>query len=201
MTLPKKGFRKITVNDIMYQYKVTGEDYGINVLIGLPNINGQVLIVDFTYNYKWITNFYEEDVRVSWSLEQKTIITPKIIRYTIFFALKNGWKPKEHLKPLFFRDIENDIELEIKKEMPFPILKNKQVVTAFEYIIPAERSNINLEPYTGQVAMYKQFENKNEALTFAKKMIRKKPTLVCWILRGRNEAIFYVTKDDVKAFA
>jgi hypothetical protein len=39
MALPKKGFRKIKVNDFTYVYKVTGSDYGISFLIALLDVN------------------------------------------------------------------------------------------------------------------------------------------------------------------
>ena len=35
MALPKKGFRKIKVNDFSYVYKVTGSDYGISFLLSV----------------------------------------------------------------------------------------------------------------------------------------------------------------------
>mgnify|MGYP000152979684 FL=1 len=43
MAFPKKGLRKITVDDTKYAYSITGNDDYISLSIGLLEKNGEIL--------------------------------------------------------------------------------------------------------------------------------------------------------------
>lgn len=103
MALPKKGFRSITVNDTCYKYKITGEDGEIRIILGLPNINGQFLIVWVSYHFETMTNPNTQS-----SLPTNNI-TPKTIRQAILYGLDNGWKPEENAKPMLVPNLEHKI--------------------------------------------------------------------------------------------
>ena len=200
MTLPKKGFRKIVVADITYQYKITGEDYGIGFLIGLYNVNGQLLSGNVSYKSNRVTNFKGNGEIQSWSLHQRTIITPKTIRQIIEFALKNDWKPYENRKPLFLKDFEDYIELELKDETKFPILNENQVVLTLEEVSTGKRLNLNQELYSGEGEIYRLFDNLEKAKKFAKIIIETNANIACWILADLDKALSYIAINDVREF-
>lgn len=200
MALPKKGFRKIVVNDITYVYKISGEDYGISFLIGLPNINGQLLTGNFPYNSNMVTNFNDEGIAKSWNIYPRTIVTPKAIRQVILYGLNHDWKPIENLQMLSLGNLDKEVELQLKPITKFPDLEEGQAVVTIEQVFPYKRLTVSLKQYDGYGEIYNKFDTIQEALTFAKKVIRENLGFACWILSDFNEAKFYIHKDGIKKF-
>ena len=77
MAIPKKGSRTITVNDHTYRYKVTGNDFVIDLAIESDESQGQLMSVGFLY-----TNS----------------ITPGVVRKVIEYGLEKGWTPTKRAK-------------------------------------------------------------------------------------------------------
>lgn len=190
MTLPKKGFRPITVNDTLYKYKVTGEDGGIRFIIGLPSINGQVMIEWISYHSNYVSNFNAEGITKSWSLYQRAIITPKTIREVILYGLDNGWKPEENLKQMLVHNLDDKINVQLKKITKFPELKNEEVAVVFE--LDNKRLNIDFTLYEGEGNIYHEFDNIQLAKKFAKSKIKENDSLSCWILNDFNKSLMFI---------
>lgn len=87
MSLPKKGSRKIVVNEQSFRYIISGNDGYIAVIIEAENTKGQRLHVAFDYG-----------------TVAPAEITPAIIKKTIETGLQKGWKPFEKGKELHVSD-------------------------------------------------------------------------------------------------
>jgi len=198
MTLPKKGFRPITVNDTLYKYKVTGEDGGIRFIIGLPNINGQVLIGHISYHSNYVSNFNEEGIAKSWNLYQRTIVTPRTIREVILYGLDNNWKPEEQLKQMFIHDLDDKINLQLKKITQFPELQKEEVTVVFESL--NKRLNTDFTLYNGEGNIYHKFDNIQLAQKFSESKIKEDDNLSCWILNDFNKALMFISKKNTIEF-
>lgn len=198
MALPKKGFRSINVNDTVYKYKVTGEDDGIRFIIGIPNINGQVLIGYISYHSNYVSNFNEKGIAKSWNLHQRTIVTPKTIRDIILYGLENNWKPQENLKQMYIYHLDDKINLQLKKITEFPELNGEEVVVVFELF--NKRLNVDFNLYSGEGNIYHKFENIQLAREFSQSKIGKDNNLSCWILSDFNKALMYIDNKDVVKF-
>lgn len=81
MSLPKKGSRKINVDNIGYLWMAKGNGERINLTIA-PIKNGRKIFASFNYN----TEFIESN-----AFNYPFIITPYIVRTVILFAIKNGY--------------------------------------------------------------------------------------------------------------
>ena len=200
MALPKKGFRKIKVNDFTYVYKVTGSDYGINFLIGLPDVNGQLLTGNVSYNCNRVTNFNEIGTPESWNIFPRTIVTPKTIRQIILYGLANDWKPAENLQPLSIGNVDSEIDLELKPETKFPDLRGNEMVLTVAQISPYQRLNITMQPYDGYGNIYSKFDTEEKALIYARQLVKEKPELACWILCNADKATFYIDFNTIQKF-
>ena len=93
MALPKKGLRKIVVNDPKFAWSATGNDDYINLSIVPFEKNGQLLTSNFKYHFKQISQTGLEDGSKVTHLKQQFIITPFIVRQVILYGLINGWTP------------------------------------------------------------------------------------------------------------
>ncbi|TPN86275.1 hypothetical protein [Aquimarina algicola] len=198
MTLPKKGFRSITVNDTVYKYNVTGEDGGIRFIIGLPDINGQVLIGYISYHSNYVLNFNKNGIAASWSLYQRTIVTPKTIREVILYGLDNNWKPQEHLKQMFIHDLDDKINLQLKKATEFPELKDEEVAVVFESL--HKRLSIDFTHYNGEGNIYHKFDTIQLAQKFSELKIEENHDLSCWVLNDFNKALMFIDKRGIVEF-
>lgn len=198
MTLPRKGFRPITVNKTLYKYKVTGEDEGIRFIIGLPNINGQVLIGYISYHSNYVSNFNNEGIAKSWNLHQRTIVTPKTIREIILYGLDNNWKPKENLKQMVLTNLDDKISLQFKEATQFPELKAEEVVIVFQS--KNKRLNIDFAIYEGEGNIYHKFNTIKLAREFSESKISENDELSCWILNDFNKALMFIDKNGATEF-
>jgi hypothetical protein len=83
MTIPKKGSRRIIVDNKVDRWMVTGNDMVIDFIVELEDIKGQKLLAGFDYHN-------EKDGKI---IAQKRKITPKLINRLILYVLKLGWEP------------------------------------------------------------------------------------------------------------
>jgi hypothetical protein len=90
MALPKKGLRKITVDNVRYAWSATGNDNYIGLIVISLDKEGQVLSTGFDYN-TGVTGYYSFAKQIL--DRQPFIITPGIVRQVIEYALLKGWKP------------------------------------------------------------------------------------------------------------
>lgn len=116
MALPKKGLRKITVDDFQYAWSATGNDWGIGLTIAPLKNGGQILITVFDYHHKLVQESETIDGIKVQSYEQQFIITPYIIRQVIQYALDNGWKPKEKGPQFNLGQMDHKIEIRLKEK-------------------------------------------------------------------------------------
>lgn len=186
------------MNDTLYKYKVTGDDGGIRFIIGLPEINGQVLIGWISYHSNYVSHFNEEGIARSWSLYQRTMVTPRTIREVILYGLNNGWKPQEYLKPMYIHDLDDKINLQLKQITEFPELQSEEVAVVFE---SAKRKlNIDFTTYNGEGNIYHKFDNIQLARKFSESKIKEDNELHCWILNDFNKALMFINKTDAVEF-
>jgi hypothetical protein len=103
MALPKTGSRVITVEEYNYRWMASGNDGWIDLYVELDGEKGQRLMVKFDYHHKRI------QMNDSVSLQQQFVVTPDIVRQTIIYGKKNGWKPSEKGKPLDLHHIDDKV--------------------------------------------------------------------------------------------
>ena len=104
MSLPKKGLRKITVNQNNYGWKVTGNDGWIDLYIESQDMkNGQLLNAIFNYHHKPKNTISENNPPFK--------IASGIVKQIIDLGLANGWKPLEQKPVLNLGHVDNKIEL------------------------------------------------------------------------------------------
>ncbi len=104
MALPKKRSRLITVENQSYRWMVSGNDGWIDLYLELDDEKGKQLMAKFDYHHK------EIKMNNGVSLKQQFAVTPDIVRQTIIYEKKNGWKPSEKGKPLDLHHIDDKIK-------------------------------------------------------------------------------------------
>jgi hypothetical protein len=88
MAVPKKGWRKITVDDRRFYWRTLGSDWVITLVVVtdaafIPQATSQQLRVSFKYDYLETPNTWGGA-----TLTQQAAITPKIVRLAIEQAMK-----------------------------------------------------------------------------------------------------------------
>jgi len=111
MALPKKGIRKINVNEHIFAWSATGNDGFISLSIVSSEINGQLLTCNFDYHHKEIGRTKLDDGEEIIHYKQQFIITPKIVKRVIEYALMSGWNPFEKGKQLNLYSMDEKINL------------------------------------------------------------------------------------------
>ena len=200
MAFPNKGLRKIVVNGNRYGYNVTGNDGWISFSIGLLEKNGQILIGDFSYNENTVTNFDKDGKPESWSAKQGIKITPDMIRQVIEYGLGKGWNPLENKGQFELGNMDEKIDLNLKKEIKFPELKPNQVALNFAKLATGHVLKINKELYIGEGEIYQVFDSLEIAKDYAKNMINEDSSIECWIMNAKDKAIFYISAMVEKEF-
>ncbi|MGK0364938.1 MAG: hypothetical protein ACI85O_001998 [Saprospiraceae bacterium] len=114
MAFPKKGLRKIIVDEIEYGYVITGNDGYIDFAIELLNENGEILTGTFSYNENRVANLKKNGEVISWSGHQRIKITPNTIRQLIEYGLKNEWNPQKNQGQVRLGYMDDRIEFEIR---------------------------------------------------------------------------------------
>lgn len=200
MAFPKKGMRKITVNDVKYAYNITGNDDFISYSIGLLDKNGQILTGTFSYNSNIVTHFERNGIIKSWSIHQRITITPKTICQVIKYGLKNGWNPTLNKGQLNLGNIEDQIELNLNEITLFPVLKNKQVAVSLAKTKTGQVLRTDKELYLGEGEIYSTFDTVEEAKKYANKIVCENEDIECWILTDKDKAVHYISKSEKKEF-
>lgn len=91
MAISKKGLRKIEVNGKDYYWK-----FNKNVFVVNNEIDGSFLVVDFGWFDEWL--YVNDKENRPPDFEPKRV-TPKFVRESILYALKQGWnKGKMEIK-------------------------------------------------------------------------------------------------------
>jgi len=106
MALPKKRSRKITVNDVVYRYIVTGNDDYIDLILEQDGAQGQRMTVSFRY--------HSTTEKGTGRLIQRNQITPVVVKRTIHYGLENGWLPGEKQTELRINWLDDEIELNLR---------------------------------------------------------------------------------------
>jgi hypothetical protein len=91
MAIPKKGSRKITVNNTEYRWNIRRKpshcqaDFALNVTVSaeLYEMSGSVLVIEFSWN------------QYQYSDKTEFPVTPKLIEQSISSAISKGWKPEK----------------------------------------------------------------------------------------------------------
>lgn len=94
MAMPKKGARKIVVDNVAYRWRIRSEgsgEHNVTVVVEEVTDSGSVctLVVDTSVPYVdyWLTG------------EFQTVIAPAAIAKYIRMGLEKGWKPLQKGKP------------------------------------------------------------------------------------------------------
>jgi hypothetical protein len=95
MSLPKKGLRKITVDNFCYAWSATGNDDFISLSVVPFDKEGQLLSTAFGYHAKAVGETYTSDGHKTIHTKQQLVITPYIVRQVIEYALQKGWNPQK----------------------------------------------------------------------------------------------------------
>ena len=199
MTLPKKGFRTIVVNETKYAYKVIG-DYHIDFIIGLWGENGQVLTGSFHYNSNQVAFFNNNGKIEGMSLYQKVKVTPKTIRQLIEYGLKKGWKPKENKKSFHLGVVDKETELNVKQPIQFPKLKEGQVALIHALLQTGHVLKIDKQLYLGVGEIHLVFETLEEAKDYARKTVKENAEIECCIMSKKDTPLFYVGTQEERDY-
>lgn len=113
MALPKKGLRKITVENVRYVWNTTGNDGWISLSIRHIDGDGQLLTAVFDYHSEKIGEFTLLDNSVGTSWKQRMLITPFIVRQVILYALTQGWTPTQKAPQLNLGSLDGVIDLRL----------------------------------------------------------------------------------------
>ncbi len=200
MSFPKKGLRKITVDEIKYAYRITGNDMFINFAIGLLTQNGQLLIGDFSYYENRFPQFDKNGKINCWHVYPRIEITPKTIRQVIAYGLKNGWKPKEKSGAFRLKNVGDEIELNLKEAISFPELEPTQFALNLAMIKTGQMLDLNKELYLGEGEIYHILESLEQAKAFARKSTQENSEIEAWILTEKEKAIMYISSSEEKEF-
>src|SRR5271154_3509721 len=98
----KDSRRRITVDGVIYQYRVRPDDGFIVLLVRAEGGRGQWLWVTFHYHDEWIP----VGEGAQWSAGHRLVL-PKVVRLAILDGLRLGWDPTA-AKPALFRVYEGD---------------------------------------------------------------------------------------------
>jgi|GEM_PF-6454465 len=98
MSLPKKGSRKINVDNNSYLWKAKSNGKKINLTI-VPIENGKKILANFNS---------ENDV-----FNNPFIITPYVTRMVILFAIENGYLLNESSKEMNLGDLTKKLKLDL----------------------------------------------------------------------------------------
>ena len=93
MTIPKKGSRKITVNDLTYRWSIRhkptpSQEKGSSILASVELYLEPGCSLSIEFPWVRFDNLVE-------GTENARSITPKIIQFCIKDALKKGWNPEK----------------------------------------------------------------------------------------------------------
>lgn len=91
--IPKKGHRKITVENKRYVWNVTGNDGWLSLCIVPLKQQGNLLTASFGYHSVMVGTSTTQDGGPVLHMKQGLIITGYVVRQVILYALNAGWEP------------------------------------------------------------------------------------------------------------
>lgn len=112
MGLPKKGSRKILIDDVNYSYMISGNDGFIDLILELDDSRGQRLTVSFDYHHLQEEKKTELGETYT-SLTQTNQITPGVVRQAIHYGIENGWTPNQKSKEIRMNFIDDKVKLNL----------------------------------------------------------------------------------------
>jgi hypothetical protein len=113
MGLPKKGSRRILINETNYRYIITGNDGYIDLIIEQDDCQGQRLTVSFDYHHEKEQKESELGEKYT-SLTQTNQITPVVVKQSIEYGIDNGWTPNQKGKEIRINFIDDKVKLNLK---------------------------------------------------------------------------------------
>lgn len=116
MALPKKGLRKIVVDDIKYVWNTTGNDNFISLSISTIDHPNRIITATFYYHSKVTNEYIMPNGVKAWSLKQQISITGYIVRQVIIYAIKSGWDPRGDVSLLKLGTMDDKVDLRIPPE-------------------------------------------------------------------------------------
>jgi len=128
MSLPKKGSRKINVENITYLWIARGNGERINLTIA-PIGNGQKIKANFDYDTEY---------RGSNAFVNPFIITPYVTREVILFAIKNGYSTNSKSTEMNLGNLSKILKLDLSG-----VKKTKKLIQSIERRISTD--NIDLK--------------------------------------------------------
>jgi hypothetical protein len=108
---PRKISRRITIDDVVYRYRVSPNDGFISLLVRLEGSKGQGLGVRFGYHDEWVPNSLGGH-----SSFGHRLILPCVVRVAIQEGLRRGWEPSA-TSPAWFGVPDGD-NLSLADEWP-----------------------------------------------------------------------------------
>lgn len=110
MTLPKKGIKKITVNNVKYGWRVKGTDEGLSLSIVPIEKQDNLLIARFSYRLKDIeVNTLANGMAIRQQL-QLPVVSGYVIRQVITLALEAGWNPMGEKAIINLHNIDDKVK-------------------------------------------------------------------------------------------
>ncbi len=199
MAFPKKGTRKITVNNIQYQYRIAADEWGVEVLIQAAK--GQVLSANFSHQATWTTNFKteKEELIFTCPLQQKAIITPKIVRQIIEYGHTKGWHPSTNKGSVFgLGQLNEVIQIELKGTKIFPILQGKEVALSLEKFTPQRAKALKIENkvWKDKTTTYWTIASFDIAQDFAKQIVAYNLGIKCRIFCEPSNIRYLISSEE-----
>ncbi|QEC78272.1 hypothetical protein [Mucilaginibacter ginsenosidivorax] len=114
MTLPKKGLRNITVDNIKYAWSTTGTDDAISLSIIPMKQQNRVITAYFEYHSKVTHEWILPDGGKGQGAKQKIVITGYIVRQVILHAIAKGWEATGNIPVFNLGWMDNDVDLKIE---------------------------------------------------------------------------------------
>ncbi|HAA20495.1 MAG TPA: hypothetical protein DCR93_05940 [Cytophagales bacterium] len=199
MAFPKKGLRKIVVYGQKFGYRVTGNDGFISFSIGLLRKNGQILTGTFSYHENLVKNFDITGKPKSWQVFQRIKATPDTIRQVIEYGLGQGWDPHTKTGEFSLGKVDDNILLNLNKEIVFPELTLNQVALCFAKVGTGHVLTVAKAPFRGVGEVYQVFDSLSLAMDFAREQVKAHPEIECWISSEKDKATYYVSAQEEKS--
>ncbi len=114
MALPKKGLRKVAVDNVKYAWNTTGNDRCISLSIIPINQQNRLIMATFDYHSKITHEWISPDGYKGQALKQQIIITGYIVRQVILHAIKTGWDPMGDVAVLNLGAMDNKIDIRVE---------------------------------------------------------------------------------------
>ena len=190
--LPKKGIRKITVNNDVFGWSAKFNDDDVGISIQIFNREGQLLTGRLGYQYNKVLNVRSLEKTRNWFLWNRTKITPKTIRLIIELGIEQGWQPKENLGEFNLGKLDEKIDTYTRKGSIFPKLGELEVAIMFVENKTGHVLQSNKELYIGEGNVYQVCPTYEEAKNIARETVRTNPEIECWIMSEENKIEFSI---------